>query len=202
MNPTNTNSTAAQRRFVDHFHVSVEGRIGRIDENQPLVFTSQTGLEMAILPFAVEVSGQGQTDSTGAVTNTKTLWMRVKLFGKQATSIARWIKKGMKVQVTGRLAMDIVRSQRENENGETVVTSREAITILADRIVPIDMEVLTSQRAPASVPVPAPVEAHATAAAPVQTASQAEVEQAMAAAVGAAAPTANSDFGLDEDSPF
>lgn len=74
--------------------------IGNLGQD-PRIATSQTGTKVA--SFSVATTERGYTNSRGEQTPDRTEWHNVVCFGKLAEVVERYLKKGSKVYVEGKM---------------------------------------------------------------------------------------------------
>jgi len=96
--------------------VSLIGNLG----NDPEVTVLPSGTPMANFRLAVN-----ETYRKGSENVKKTVWVRIKVFGKRAETMGRYLSKGSKIGVRGKLALDEWESEGQK---------RSKLYIVADNI--------------------------------------------------------------------
>lgn len=90
--------------------------IGRLTKDPEVRYTAGTNMAVAVFTIAVDrVSKEKQTD-----------FPRIKVFGKQAENVEKYVRKGSQVAVEG----SIQTGSYQNKNGDTIYTT----DIVASRI--------------------------------------------------------------------
>lgn len=151
--------------------------IGRLTRNPEVRYTS--GSQMAVATFAIAIDRpqkEGQQKQTD--------FPRITVFGRQAETVEKYLKKGRMVAIQGRIQT----GSYTNKNGETVYTT----DVIANRVEFIDwgeqqQNGAQAQGAPAQ-PAQAPAQAPAQPAPVQQTIEPPEYDDAYYEAVAEDVP--------------